>query len=897
MNLLDPYRHVAVREADCETLPAIDGYAPTRPFGTDQWFLRHVATGRTKPIDAISKSVVEHLTIADSIDAASFPFGNTDPHFKAVFVDAPPELIESIDVPLRLTASVPPVAEPLPMFSCVHRGALAESVASREGLMVDVSKLSAADVDAAVNRLRGLGYDCMGLVVGESRPERLEAVRRAFGGQVAHVKVEDARDFRASVMSLIQRPIENPKGKEKIDAAAKKKAKRSTLAAAFTPAKRKRSKAGQRRADRRATAQREARQQAGPSRRPPLMLMGESIDDEDPHATVPGWQLPRDYNWKLLSYGTVLHDGRGHLLLREPTNHFGGYVWTFPKGKMDNPDEHPSQVAKREAAEETGYYGILDGYIPGAYKGGTGWTYYYTMLSTRRGGEMDDETYRTRWATPDEAAELIQQTPNTQGRLRDLAVLKAAATALHLPYNGPKASPAATPPVPPVSKARQLFSKLAGAFKPQPKQVPGGTQADSPQAPPSNGPKVNLNPWASKPYKPPKNLFGEAIDEGLFDPYVLKAVFLAGGAGSGKSFIGQKMFGGSGLRVIGSDQALEFLMKKQGLDPKTDVGSDAVQLSGGIRHQAKEQTKVRTGLAIEGRQGVVLDGTGKTTRTILRAKSMFEAAGYDTYMVMVTTPLEKAVENNRKRSRTLSDELVKETWQAVQEAIPVYKAAFGKGYVEIKNDEPYDDAYLTRELIPQLTRKAMKLLDRPIENPIGKAWIDVQVGGNQDIARLARRAQKAYKESLDEDGSPTDSGNASSLAKFIVANLKQQFLLQVVRPIALYKARGDYDRSKSSRLARHLVVAGGKAYARAKKLPGAWHEHFSQGTRERAEVLVRNAGESAAASHKYDALLPAKWRKGFKGYDKAKAESVESGAHDDSAFACWRESGDLVGTV
>ena len=58
------------------------------------------------------------------------------------------------------------------------------------------------------------------------------------------------------------------------------------------------------------------------------------------------------------------------MLLREPANHFGGYVWTFPKGRVDA-GETPQQAALREVLEETGYTARITGLVPGMFEGDT----------------------------------------------------------------------------------------------------------------------------------------------------------------------------------------------------------------------------------------------------------------------------------------------------------------------------------------------------------------------------------------------------------------------------------------------------------------------------------------------------------------------------------------------
>ena len=51
------------------------------------------------------------------------------------------------------------------------------------------------------------------------------------------------------------------------------------------------------------------------------------------------------------------------------------------------------------------------------------------------------------------------------------------------------------------------------------------------------------------------------LQEGLYDPNIFKAFFLAGGPGSGKSFVVRKTTGGLGLRIVNSDNTFEKLLK------------------------------------------------------------------------------------------------------------------------------------------------------------------------------------------------------------------------------------------------------------------------------------------------------------------------------------------------
>ena len=103
------------------------------------------------------------------------------------------------------------------------------------------------------------------------------------------------------------------------------------------------------------------------------------------------------------------------------------------------------------------------------------------------------------------------------------------------------------------------------------------------------------------------------IDEGVNDPAIFKAIFLAGGPGSGKTFIvGKTGLTSLGFRVVNSDTAFENALKKAGLEMNPD---NIFSIKGqGIRDKAKELTAKQQGLYIKGRLGLVIDGTGKDSR-------------------------------------------------------------------------------------------------------------------------------------------------------------------------------------------------------------------------------------------------------------------------------------------
>jgi ADP-ribosyl-[dinitrogen reductase] hydrolase len=123
--------------------------------------------------------------------------------------------------------------------------------------------------------------------------------------------------------------------------------------------------------------------------------------------------------------GGVVFDGDGRIALVKPAGGFGGYAWTFPKGRPDA-DEHPVAAARREVREEAGIEAVVEWLIPHRFHGTTSETIYFLMRAERSGLPHDAETAEVRWATPVEATKLIGETTHATGRTRDLAVLAAA---------------------------------------------------------------------------------------------------------------------------------------------------------------------------------------------------------------------------------------------------------------------------------------------------------------------------------------------------------------------------------------------------------------------------------------------------------------------------------------
>ena len=211
----------------------------------------------------------------------------------------------------------------------------------------------------------------------------------------------------------------------------------------------------------------------------------------------------------------------------------------------------------------------------------------------------------------------------------------------------------------------------------------------------------------------------QQIQEGVYDPNIFKAVFLAGGPGSGKSFVVRTTTGGLGLKIVNSDDIYEKDLEKAGLDAGNpeDIFSDEGQA---IRVRSKEKTGARKSLWVDGRLGIIIDGTGKDVAKITGQKNKLEQIGYDCYMIFVNTSLDIAQERNMQRKRKLQPKAVEAMWNAVQRNIGGFQRVFGtRNFIIVDNNETISDG----DLFAECTKRIRGLVKGKPTKPQAKAWI------------------------------------------------------------------------------------------------------------------------------------------------------------------------------
>lgn len=212
--------------------------------------------------------------------------------------------------------------------------------------------------------------------------------------------------------------------------------------------------------------------------------------------------------------------------------------------------------------------------------------------------------------------------------------------------------------------------------------------------------------------------FKQYISESINDKGILKAVFLAGTPGAGKSYTIEKINDGSiQPRIVNTDKALEFLSKKFKLDlSDNDAASNAWEF---ISDKTKLLTKKSLANYLNGMLPLVIDGTSANPNNLAMRVGILKSLGYDVAMIYIKTDLETAKARVKARDRKVPDEFIEQVFNQMLEFEQHYKNEFSN-FIEINNN----DGELTNDAITAAYKKAKKFFSAPIENPIGRHVIE-----------------------------------------------------------------------------------------------------------------------------------------------------------------------------
>ena len=205
------------------------------------------------------------------------------------------------------------------------------------------------------------------------------------------------------------------------------------------------------------------------------------------------------------------------------------------------------------------------------------------------------------------------------------------------------------------------------------------------------------------------------LQEGVYDPNIFKAFFLAGGPGSGKSYVVARGAGGLGLRVVNSDDTFEKLLKDA--DMSLDIRELDPEVRDSMRDVAKGITKRQKANYLMGRLGLVIDGTGKDYNKITTQATKLKQLGYDVHMIFVNTSLETALKRNAERERTVPRSVATKSWKTVQTNMGKFSQYFRQNFIVVDNNDSEED------VMGPVYKQVMSLAKKKVQNRTGLNWI------------------------------------------------------------------------------------------------------------------------------------------------------------------------------
>lgn len=241
-------------------------------------------------------------------------------------------------------------------------------------------------------------------------------------------------------------------------------------------------------------------------------------------------------------------------------------------------------------------------------------------------------------------------------------------------------------------------------------------------------------------------IFQPDLDEGINDPNIFKAVFMAGPPGAGKNMIIRALgLNAAGLRLQDTDHTLAYLNKASVKSGRpADLHSDEAygrSLNTTLRRQHYIQQEML---------GLIINTTGRDASMTQELNLKLRKAGYSTFMVFVDVHEEVATQRigNRaasatdlKDKRPVGNDYFKAAYKASKENATFYALMFGDNFALVDNSADYGmldnkgniastDGKQQMDVLTKIaSRKIARFLAAPL-SPIAQQIVDATKNAN-----------------------------------------------------------------------------------------------------------------------------------------------------------------------
>ena len=173
------------------------------------------------------------------------------------------------------------------------------------------------------------------------------------------------------------------------------------------------------------------------------------------------------------------------------------------------------------------------------------------------------------------------------------------------------------------------------------------------------------------------------------------------------------------MKIVNSDDVFEKYLKDAGLSLKMPKSEEEPRDK--LRARAKQVTSARQANYVEGRLGLIIDGTGHDYDKIATQATKLKQLGYDVHMIFVNTSLDTALKRNAKRPRSVPRSIVTKSWNDVQKNMGKFSQYFRQNFMVVDNNDSEED------VMGPVFKQVMSLAKKKVQNKTGQQWIAMEL--------------------------------------------------------------------------------------------------------------------------------------------------------------------------
>jgi shikimate kinase len=216
--------------------------------------------------------------------------------------------------------------------------------------------------------------------------------------------------------------------------------------------------------------------------------------------------------------------------------------------------------------------------------------------------------------------------------------------------------------------------------------------------------------------------FEKDLEEGVNDPYIFKAVFMAGPPGAGKNTVIRHLgLSQAGLKLQDIDQTLALLKKAK-------IPAAPMDYTRGLKTTVTRQSVYQQNML-----GLIINATGRDSENLMKINRELKQAGYDTFMVFVDVEYDVAWQRVQDREKNATDpadqrpvdlDYFVDAYDSSKKNIDFYALMFGGQFALVTNNVEHGIAsHLagpTKEEPRQMYEKSLRHSDKKVSKFLAK---------------------------------------------------------------------------------------------------------------------------------------------------------------------------------